>query len=118
LYYAGLRVDGSVVVKRKYNGGYVTLLILPYLNGPIYDKEYNPSLIPKDVWIGLRMETENLKTEGVKIRLCLDVGRTGSWQCPLEVVDREGASLKKSGSAGIRTDFMDVEFKDYLIESG
>lgn len=117
LYYAGLRVDGSVVVKKKYKGTYYTLAILPFFIDSIYDRNKNPSLIPKDTWIGLKMETKNLPNGGVHLGLCLDVEWTGNWSCPLNVVDsgKTVPVLDRDGLAGIRTDFMDVEFVEYEV---
>lgn len=118
LYYAGLRVDGSVVIKKKYREEYYTLAIIPFLPG-VYDRRNNPSLIPKDSWIGLKMETNNLDGNKVDIKLCIDIERTGKWNCLIDVIDKREKSvppITAEGSAGIRTDFMDVEFLDYSVE--
>jgi hypothetical protein len=117
LYYAGVRVDGHVVIKKKLNGVYHTLLEDPYFPGS-YSRAANKSLLPKNTWIGLRSEVLTLGKDHVKIRLYLDVGGTGKWELVGDADDRDnkyGPVIDESGFAGVRTDFMDVEFKGYKV---
>ena len=119
LYYTGLRVDGRVIIKKKVNGYYYTMANKVVLKGLDYNYESNPNLIPKNIWIGLKSETINNLNKSVKIRLMMDLGRQNRWQTVLEVEDDGrsfgGPAIRKEGNAGIRTDFMDVQFDDYRI---
>lgn len=115
LYYAGLRVDGQAVIKKKESGIYETLAITPVYEG-VYDKEKNVSLLPQDRWIGLRMVIRD-DGEAVFVQLFVDKNKNGGWEQILDVVDPgEDRPIIHNGHAGIRTDFMDVEFDDYKIE--
>jgi len=120
LYYAGVRVDGSLVIKKKLHGDYFTLAIDKIIPGDEYDKQSNPNLLPKNTWIGLKSEVINGENDSVIIRLYTDIGRTGVWKLGIETVD-DGKTFEKAvtskGYAGIRTDFMDVEFSGYKIVS-
>ncbi len=46
LYYTGLRVDGTAIIKKKINGTYYTLAQKKVLSGKKYNKENNPNLLP------------------------------------------------------------------------
>jgi hypothetical protein len=116
LYYAGLRVDGSAVIKRKSGGVYTTLAEAPWFPGA-YNRTDAPNLIPGGQWIGLRTVMEaggNILT----IRLYVDPDRSGFWIPALQVEETidSPAFAAQSGYGGIRTDFMDVEFDNYRIE--
>lgn len=119
LYYAGIRVDGYAVVKKKYNGAYYTMAYRPWIGGSSYDREGNPNVLPKDVWIGLRSEVKNEADGAVSIKLFVDQGRTGNWILAAEAHDDGtrygGPAILDGGYGGIRTDFMDVEFSGYRI---
>ena len=119
LYYTGIRVDGTAVIKKKINGIYYTMSQKPIFNGSKYDASINPSLLPKNVWIGLRGEVKTNSNGTVSIKLFMDNGKTGNWVLVAEARDDGksygGASILSEGYAGIRTDFMDVEFDDYRI---
>jgi len=69
-------------------------------------------------WIGLRAVTENNSDGTVNLQLFIDLHNDGNWQEVLDTVDDShsygGLAILKEGHAGIRTDFMDVEFRDYL----
>lgn len=120
LYYVGLRVDGEAVIKKKINEEYFTMAEKKvFENEEKYDKEKNPNLIPVKNWIGLKSEVEN-DDDAVLLRLFIDKDQSGNWQLVMETKDREGkyggAAFMDKGYAGIRTDFMDVQFKNYKIE--
>ncbi len=120
LYYAGLRVDGFAVIKKKIKGTYYTLDLQQVLMG-IYDKEKLPNLIPISEWIGVKTDVKDLANGKVEIKLYLDIGRTGKWILVASALDDGkkfgGSAINEVGYAGIRTDFMDVYFDDYRIES-
>lgn len=121
LYYTGIRVDGTAVIKKKINGTYYTMAQKPFLSGTKYDRNSNPNLLPKNVWIGLRSEIKTNNDGTVSIKLFADNGKTGNWVLVAETID-DGKTygdspILNSGYAGIRTDFMDVEFDDYAIRN-
>lgn len=117
LYYTGIRVDGAAVIKKKVNGTYVTLAYKPFFAGSEYNRDVNPNLLPKNVWIGLRSEVKTDIYGKVNIKVYVDNGKTGNWVLAAEATDdgksSGGAAILNEGYAGIRTDFMDVEFDDY-----
>jgi len=116
LYYAGVRVDGFAVIKKKSGGVYTTLAESPLYPGT-YDRGTNPDLIPQNAWTGLR--TVVLAEEKkITIMVYTDPDRSGFWILALQAEDAVDPSRPpaRSGRAGIRTDFMDVEFDDYRIE--
>ncbi len=118
LYYAGLRVDGTAVIKKKINGEYFTLS-----QKKIYEGDYtgsNPhNLLPMHSWLGLRAEIESRADKSVIIKLFVKEGDNGEWKNVLEAEDDpggfDGSPILDKGFAGIRTDFMDVEFRDFKI---
>jgi hypothetical protein len=115
LYYAGLRVDGSAVIKKKSGGTYTTLAEAPWFPGT-YDRASSPNLIPHQTWIGLRTV---MQVEGntVTILLYVDPDRSGFWVPVLQAEDSaDSPPPAHPGYGGIRTDFMDVEFDDYRVE--
>jgi hypothetical protein len=116
LYYTGVRVDGAAVIKKKYRGTYYTLAYAPIFSGPPYQRDSNPSLLPKDIWIGLRSEVTNNPDGTVRIVLYVDLG-PGGWVLAFDVLDNGfaygGPALTAPGYGGVRTDFMDVELENY-----
>lgn len=120
LYYTGIRVDGHAVIKKKIEGKYYTMKEKDILtNGNKYDKINSYNFIPVNNWIGIKSEIENTDEDTVLIKLYIDLEQKGDWQLVLETTDSgdaygENPFLEK-GYAGIRTDFMDVEFKDYKV---
>jgi hypothetical protein len=119
LYYAGVRVDGTAVIKKKVRGEYFTLS-----QNILYDGEYNrntnPSLLPKNTWIGLRAEINNVADNSVAIHLFVDEGGRSEWKLATVAIDKGelgGYPILDEGFAGIRADFMDIEFKDFKITS-
>src|SRR3989344_2193628 len=115
LYYSGIRVDGNAIIKKKINGVYYTLASKKIFPG-VYDRTLNPSLLPKNTWIGLKAQVNNTGGK-VDIKLYMDKNRTGNWTLIAEAKDdgRYGSPILNEGYAGIRTDFMDVEFEDFKM---
>lgn len=117
LYYAGIRVDGSAVIKKKKNGTYYTLAEIKNVYPGIYDRDSSPNLIPKNKWVGLRSETMNMPGGAVEIRLYIDKGWQGKWELAAKAIDDGkkygGSAFVNEGHTGIRTDFMDVEFENF-----
>lgn len=120
LYYTGFRVDGNAVIKKKINGKYYTLAEKDILtNSKKYDRVKNPNLIPEKDWIGIKSEVKNIDKETVDIKLYINKEGKEDWQLILETQDKKDeygkAPFLEDGYAGIRTDFMDVKFRDYSI---
>lgn len=119
IYYTGLRVDGYSTIKKKIKGQYYTMVYKDILRGKKYDRENNPNLLPLDLWIGLRSRIETLADGKVSVKLFMDMGRKGEWELIAEGADDGeqygGKPIGQEGYGGIRTDFMDVEFDDYLM---
>jgi hypothetical protein len=120
LYYTGLRVDGHAVIKKKIKGKYYTMAekkIFAPDDG--YDKTDNPNMLPLHTWIGIKSEVRNAG-DVVDIKLYIDKGQKGDWQLVLEMQDKGDkygkAPFLDEGYAGIRTDFMDVQFKNFAIQ--
>ncbi len=118
LYYMGLRVDGHAVIKKKLNSVYSVLKEVPAVPDTLpYDKNINPGLLPKGVWIGLRAEVTTESSGAVHIKLWTDIGRTGNWKLQAEAVDTPANSvIPGPAHVGIRTDFMDVSFTNFKIQ--
>ena len=119
-YYAGIRVDGAAVIKKKINRTYYTLAHESFYKSNMqYDSDTYPNLIPSQKWIGLRSEIINNPDDTVSIKLFIDEDKTGNWILALEAKDDGktygGKAILNEGYAGIRTDFIDIEFDDYKI---
>ncbi len=117
LYYAGVRVDGNVVIKKKIAGKYYTLAEKKFYPGT-YNHDTNPILLPINKWIGVRTVVTNLPDGKVNIKLYVDQGWTGNWTLVLETTDdnvTNGAAITKAGANGLRTDFMDIEADQYSV---
>lgn len=121
LYYAGLRVDGTAVIKKKYAGLYATLATAPFTSSTLYDKNSNPILIPLNTWIGERFVNTNYRDGTVNLKLYIKMNETEEWWLILETNDSIELSktppFDTTGNIGIRTDFMDVEFKNFSAKS-
>lgn len=119
LYYTGLRVDGTSVIKKKKKGKYYTMAQKAFYPG-VYNKKKNPNLLPIGKWIGIKSEVKDNPNGTVTINVYVDNNRSGEWTLALTAIDDGkkfgGAVIRDEGYAGIRTDFMDVEFDDYKIE--
>lgn len=119
LYYAGVRVDGDVVIKKKVGGRYYTLAEKKYFAGT-YDRNTNPNLLPVNKWIGVRTRTTTLADGSVNIKLYVDRGWTGVWTLALDKTDNNstyGPAVKAAGYNGLRTDFMDITADQYSTVS-
>lgn len=115
LYYAGVRVDGHAIVKKKSAGTYYTLAEKAVFEGA-YDRTENPTLLPRGEWMGLRTITEDAPDGSVVVSLYMQRGRDGEWEPLLRGVDAGvGGAPFRAGRGGIRTDFMDVQFDDYRL---
>lgn len=119
LYYTGVRVDGFAVIKKKIKGQYFTMAYERVFPGK-YDRKKKPNLLPLHQWIGLRSEVSDTENGSVNIKVFMDRNRDGNWKLVAEATDNGknfgGKVIAEAGHAGIRTDFMDVEFDDYRIE--
>ena len=116
LYYTGIRVDGQVIIKKKQNGNYTTLAYTPNIYPGTYSRNANPSLLPKNKWIGLRSEVKNNPDGSVNIKLYIDKGWSGVWVLAAEATDRNNP-ITQAGYGGIRTDFMDVTFENFRFST-
>ncbi len=113
LYYAGIRVDGSAVIKKKYRGVYYTLAQVPVFSGP-YDRDTSANLLPHSEWLEMIGETKTQTDNSVTIRLLLKRGDAEPVLL-VEAVDASGIwdgtpVIDARARIGIRSDFMDVEF--------
>ncbi len=118
LYYSGLRVDGHAVIKKKINGVYYTLAETPvFFSETFYNRNTNPNLIQGAAWIGIKSRITTDRDKNVHITLYIDKENSGKWQEVLNTTDtgKDAPVITKEGLSGIRSDFMDVEFDDYII---
>lgn len=115
LYYVGIRVDGKAVIKKKFAGEYTTLKSADVYPGS-YQHDLQPNLLPTHRWIGIRSEVVNLSNNSVLITMYINDSHLGTgWNKILEVEDsgQDGDTIMNEGYAGIRSDFMDVNFDAY-----
>ena len=113
LYYTGLRVDGTAIIKKKTSGKYYTLVSNKVFPGN-YNRESSPNLLPKNTWLGLRSQIKNNADGSVTIKLYMDKNWNNNWILIAETTDKNN-QIKTEGYAGIRTDFMDVVFDNYEL---
>jgi len=119
LYYAGVRVDGTAVIKKKYHGTYYTMAQKQVFDGT-YDRDSSPNLLPHGEWITLRSDTVSGQ-DGTTITLFMRRSSETGWTKLLTAADDgthyDGTpDITESEQVGIRTDFMDVQFKDIRIQ--
>ncbi len=114
LYYAGLRVDGAYVIKKKIEGEYTTLAYKQYFSGE-YNRDLNPNLLPTNEDLFIKVEIKTLSEGTPHIKLFSKQFPTDAWHLMLEYEDTSDTAIKTSGFNGIRTDFMDVTFSDYKV---
>jgi hypothetical protein len=122
LYYSGVRMDGTAVIKKKYKGTYYTIASGPaFKSATPYNRDTNPNLIPTDKWVGLKSKVTTGTDGSVVIKLFIDRDNTGSWEELLTATDKPGTNggspVTGPAYAGIRTDYMDVKFDDYNFKS-
>jgi hypothetical protein len=115
LYYAGLRLDGTAVIKKKRGGRYETLAIVPRLPGASEGRVREDGL-PVGRWIRLRSTAIDGPDGAVRLALYVAGERPDDgWTVAAEAVDdgSRGAPIREPGRAGIRADFADVEIDEY-----
>lgn len=121
LYYAGLRMDGTAVIKKKMDGKYTTLGQRPVFGDPrAYARHERPSLLPIGQWIDMAGEVRTLADGRVMIELYTRPGGLeGAWQLAVSAIDdgSRGSIIASAGHGGIRADFMDAEFSGYRVVS-
>lgn len=119
LYYTGVRVDGTVAVKKKVNGRYYTMIEKQIFPG-VYSRAAKNNLLPVNKWIGVKTKVEDTGKGEVSIKVYLDKEQTGEWVLVAAVKDSDGSYGGKifadPGYTGVRSDFMDIEFKDYAVK--
>jgi hypothetical protein len=120
LYYAGLRVDGTAIIKKKFDGSYYTMAQKEIFPGS-YVEGGTTNLIPHREWIGLRVENREQKDGSILISLFMQRNGQSTWTKILEAVDNTssygGQAIVEKGHSGIRTDFMDVSFESFKFEA-
>ncbi|MES2216070.1 MAG: hypothetical protein V4481_02130 [Patescibacteria group bacterium] len=128
-YYAGIRQDGTAVIKKKIkiggasSGTYFTMLQTSQIFPGTYNKTTSPNLIPQDKWMALKLDTINQADGSVKLDLYLDqnynASTTRTWKLVASATDSNGkyngTPILGAAYAGIRTDYMDVLFDNYRL---
>jgi len=122
LYYAGVRVDGTAVIKKKIDGIYYTMAQEKVFPGTYNGWQDNVNLIPHWQWLTLRSDTTTNSDGSVTVALYMQLpSGQGTWTKLLEATDSGQyggtAPIVGPGYAGIRTDFMDVHFDNYRISA-
>lgn len=119
IYYTAIRMDGNVVIKKKIGSIYHTLSTKKVYVGTHHRKE-KPNLIPENTWVGFRSKVTTLpNSKHVRIEVMMDTEGNGKWKSITVALDdgsEWGSTFLLPGFVGIRTDFMDVEFRDYWIK--
>lgn len=121
LYYAGIRVDGTAVIKKKYQGTYYTMAQTKVFPGT-WNATSNPNLLPHNEWISLKLTTVTNTDGSVTLIYYMKRENQTQWTQLIKVTDtgkNTGGTPPITGvfQAGIRTDFMDVDFDNYRIEN-
>lgn len=118
LYYAGVRVDGTAVIKKKYRGTYYTMAQKKIFPGT-YTAGDDTNLLPHGEWISLKSDVVTKTNGSARIDLYMKRAGETSWTLLISGTDdgvRYGNTpVISSGSAGIRTDFMDVKFDRFRV---
>jgi hypothetical protein len=116
LYYAGIRVDGTAVIKKKFHGTYYTMA-----QQQIFPGTYTggTNLLPHNEWIDLKSETISNQDNSVSVALFMRLPGESDWRELISETDagQYGGTppIKGPAYAGIRTDFMDVSFRNYVL---
>lgn len=114
-YYAGVRMDGQAVIKKKVNGVFYTLgSVQVFGETRAYNRDSNPNLLPQDKALRLRLVTKDLSDTSSELLLYVDRG-DGIWLPVLDVTDKN--ALRGITYAGIESDFMDVVLDNYNLSS-
>jgi len=120
LYYTGIRVDGTAVIKKKINGTYYTMSQNTVFAGT-YNAQSNPNLLPLHTDIGLKSVVKDNTDGTVSIKVYVDKNNSGTWTLATQATDDGrsygGNAIKASAPAGVRTDFMDMQFRNYTVSS-
>lgn len=116
VYYLGLQVDGSVVIKKKKNDTFSLIDIKSFYSADApYRRDTNPNILPGNQWIGMR-SILRMMSDGLHLALYIDKTGSGDWVLAAEGIDNgKKGGILKDGYGGIRTDFMDVEFDNFKI---
>ncbi len=121
LYYAGLRVDGTAIIKKKIGGQYITLASAQYNTQTEYDPIKNPILLPLNRWLGQKFITKNNTDGSVNLKLFVNLGNSEEWKLIIDINDSIQLSgkppLTNEGNIGIRADFMDIEISNFISSS-
>ena len=124
LYYVGLRADGFAGIKKKMDSDY-SVLQNPVKVFPGVYKHYD-NLIPQDKWIGIRAVVEEQRhndttisgKDQAYIAMYIDEkGDGSSWKYVTSYLDQNSTTTTtfKQGHTGIRTDFIDAQFRDFKV---
>ncbi len=118
LYYAGIRVDGYAIIKKKYLNVYYTMAEKKVFPGA-YDRNMSPNLLPKGEWLHLAAETMTAENGTVLVGLFMKRKEEQTWTALLSTADDgsfgETPPIPGPARFGIRTDFMDVEFDNVHV---
>ena len=119
LYYAGVRVDGTAIIKKKYGGIYYTMHQEKIFPDTYQGMRDDKNLLPHTEWLRLRMDINTLPGGSVVIRLYIKK-ESEDWVEIANTTDEWQYSgtppIDSEGPVGIRTDFMDVRFRDFRVE--
>ncbi|KKS85541.1 MAG: hypothetical protein UV60_C0007G0028 [Parcubacteria group bacterium GW2011_GWA2_43_11] len=118
LYYAGIRMDGKAVIKKKYHGVYYTLAEAQlFTSSTPYDRVRFPNLIPTHTWYRMATQTITTSSGGVQIRLSFAYSLSSPLETVLITTDTGvfGPPITAEGHTGVRTDYADVLFDNYKI---
>jgi hypothetical protein len=112
-YQIGLEIDGKAVIKKKINGIYSTLgEIQLWGENDSYDNDSKPNLIPENQNVNFRIE-KNQTDNALSFKFFLKDG--DEWKLIQESIDTK--EILPPGKVGIRSDFMDLTIKDYLLDN-
>jgi hypothetical protein len=68
----------------------------------------------------MKADVKTLPDNSVQIEFSIDLSGDGSWIPILSVIDTpsiDGGTLPNPGHAGIRSDFMDMDIKNFQVQS-
>lgn len=115
LYYAGLRVDGHAVLKRKTFGEYETLAEVPVIEGT-YHSITNPNLLKLNSPYSIRSSIKNNSYGDPVVDFYYRENPSDAWHHVFSYLDMSENAIRATAHNGIRTDFMDVEFLRYEVK--